>query len=93
LLAEDQINQLEPLHAALSQAGHIVDGVGDDAIAQWILTQREYDLLILDWFLPQVSCSSLCEQHDRSGKTAPVLMLTAKDTIQPSAGLTVWMRG
>jgi two-component system, OmpR family, manganese sensing response regulator len=79
LLVEDDVNQLEPLHAALSQAGHIVDGIGDGAIAQWVLSQRDYDLLILDWLLPQVSGLNLCQQYRRLGKTAPVLMLTAKD--------------
>lgn len=81
LLVEDDANQLEPLHAALSEAGHIVDGVKDGAIAQWILSQRDYDLLILDWLLPQVSGLNLCQQYRRLGKTAPVLMLTAKDGI------------
>ncbi|UIE39005.1 two-component system response regulator RppA [Leptodesmis sichuanensis] len=79
LLVEDDTNQLEPLQAALSQAGHIVDGVRDGAIAQWILAQRDYDLLVLDWLLPQVSGLDLCQQYRRLGKTAPVLMLTAKD--------------
>lgn len=79
LLVEDDANQLEPLHAALSQAGHIVDGVRDGAIAQWILSQRDYDLLILDWLLPQVGGLNLCKQYRYMGKTAPVLMLTAKD--------------
>ena len=80
LLVEDDANQLEPLQVALSQAGHIVDGVKDGAIAEWILSQREYDLLILDWLLPQVSGLTLCQQYRHQGKTAPVLMLTAKDT-------------
>lgn len=81
LLVEDDANQREPLQTALSGAGHIVDGVGDGAIAQWVMSQREYDLLILDWLLPQVSGVSLCQYYRRLGKTAPVLMLTAKDTI------------
>lgn len=79
LLVEDDANQLEPLHAALSDAGHIVDGVRDGAIAQWILSKRDYDLLILDWLLPQISGLNLCQQYRRLGKTAPVLVLTAKD--------------
>lgn len=79
LLVEDDINQREPLQAALSDAGHIVDGVGDGAIAQWIMSQREYDLLILDWLLPQVSGLNLCCHYRHLGKMAPVLMLTAKD--------------
>ncbi len=34
LLVVDDADQLEPLQAALSEAGHIVDGVEDGAIAQ-----------------------------------------------------------
>jgi two-component system, OmpR family, manganese sensing response regulator len=79
LLVEDDAQQLEPLQAALCEAGHIVDGIEDGATAQWIVAQRDYDLLILDWLLPQVSGLSLCQQYRRLGKTAPVLMLTAKD--------------
>lgn len=80
LLVEDDPAQLEPLHTALSQAGHIVDGVEDGETAQWLLSQKDYDLLILDWMLPTVSGVSLCHQYRQRGKTAPVLMLTAKDT-------------
>lgn len=77
---EDDAHQLEPLQTALSQAGHIVDGVGDGTIAQWILSQRHYDLLILDWLLPEISGLHLCRQYRQLGKTSPVLILTAKDT-------------
>ncbi len=80
LLVEDDLEQLEPLHAALSEAGHIVDGVEDGETAQWLISQKSYDLLILDWLLPEVSGVSLCRQYRKAGKTAPVLMLTAKDT-------------
>ncbi|MBD2092043.1 response regulator transcription factor [Microcoleus sp. FACHB-1515] len=80
LLVEDDPEQLEPLHTALSQAGHIVDAIADGETAQWLIAQKEYDLLILDWMLPQVSGVALCRQSRQLGKTAPVLMLTAKDT-------------
>lgn len=80
LLVEDDKAQLEPLHAALSQAGHIVDAIEDGETAQWLLSQKDYDLLILDWMLPKVSGVSLCREYRNTGKTAPVLMLTAKDT-------------
>ncbi|MEA5597521.1 two-component system response regulator RppA [Rivularia sp. UHCC 0363] len=80
LLVEDDVRQLEPLHAALSAVGHIVDAVEDGDTAQWLITQKEYDLLILDWMLPKVSGVALCRQYRQAGKTAPVLMLTAKDT-------------
>ena len=77
---EDDTEQLEPLQIALTEAGHIVDGVDDGGMAQWLLTQKDYDLLILDWLLPEISGVSLCRQYRQAGKTSPVLMLTAKDT-------------
>lgn len=80
LLVEDDRAQLEPLYAALQGAGHIVDAIEDGEIAQGLISQKDYDLLILDWMLPKVSGISLCQQYRRTGKTAPVLMLTAKDT-------------
>ncbi len=80
LLVEDDPDQLEPLQAALSQAGHVVDAVEDGETAEWLIEQKEYDLLILDWMLPKITGVSLCRQYRQNGKTAPVLMLTAKDT-------------
>ena len=80
LLVEDDRRQLMPLQTVLCQAGHTVDGVSDGETAQWLLSERDYDLLILDWMLPHVSGVQLCEHYRASGKTAPVLMITAKDT-------------
>lgn len=80
LLVEDDPKQLMPLQTVLSQAGHSVDGVKDGETAQWLLSEKEYDLLILDWMLPRVSGLNLCRQYRAAGKTAPVLMITARDT-------------
>lgn len=79
LLVEDDPAQLRPLCMALSESGHLVDGVGDAQEAQWLLGNKDYDLLILDWMLPVISGLSLCQQYRALGKIAPVLMLTAKD--------------
>jgi DNA-binding response OmpR family regulator len=80
LLVEDDPEQLEPLQGILSEAGYIVDGVDDGEIAQWLLSRKDYDLLILDWMLPTISGLNICRQYRLSGKSAPVLILTAKDT-------------
>jgi two-component system, OmpR family, manganese sensing response regulator len=80
LLVEDDLQQLEPLHTALSEVGHVVDAVQNGGLAQWVLSQRHYDLLILDWMLPEMSGIDLCRCYRGAGKTAPVLILTAKDT-------------
>ncbi|KAB8316747.1 response regulator transcription factor [Tolypothrix campylonemoides VB511288] len=80
LLVEDDPAQLEPLRAALTKAGHTIDAIEDGETAQWLFSQKDYDLLILDWMLPKVSGVDLCQEYRRLGKTSPVLMLTAKDT-------------
>jgi two-component system, OmpR family, manganese sensing response regulator len=80
LLVEDDPAQLEPLQTALSQVGHIVDAVEDGETALWLIKEKDYDLLILDWMLPQVSGIDICRQYRNFGNAAPVLMLTAKDT-------------
>lgn len=81
LLVEDDLAQLEPLQTALAKAGHRVDAIDNGTTARSQMLHHDYDLLILDWMLPQVSGVQLCQEYRRAGKTAPVLMLTAKDTI------------
>lgn len=80
LLAEDDPEQVDPLYTVLAQAGHIVDAVAEGDSALWLLGEKDYDMLILDWMLPGTSGLSLCHRYRQMGKTAPVLMLTAKDT-------------
>lgn len=81
LFVEDDIEQLDPLHAILSRSGHIVDGVRDGKTALWLIEVKDYDLLILDWMLPDISGLELCRYYRHCQKAAPILMLTAKDTI------------
>lgn len=80
LIVEDDQTQLRPLCIALSESGHLVDGVEDAQKAQWLVSNKDYDLLILDWMLPVLSGVSLCQYYRTLGKIAPVMMLTAKDT-------------
>jgi two-component system, OmpR family, manganese sensing response regulator len=79
LLVEDEENLAHALKDVLTAAGHVTDVVyrGDDG---WELAQTvAYDLLILDWMLPGLSGIELCRKLRHSGKSTPVLMLTAKD--------------
>jgi two-component system, OmpR family, manganese sensing response regulator len=88
LLVEDDRDLLEPLQAALNQFGHVVDAVDAGDTAEWLMSQKAYDLLVLDWMLPGVSGLELCQHYRQLGKAAPVLMLTAKDTtLDKVAGL------
>lgn len=79
LVVEDEkdIRELIALH--LRRAGFVVDesGGGEDAIQK--TKSKTYDLIILDWMLPQLSgLEVLRHLRDQMKGHVPVLMLTAK---------------
>jgi DNA-binding response OmpR family regulator len=59
LIVEDDVEQLEPICEVLTQVGHVTDCITDGKTAQLAIADRDYDLLILDWMLPEVSGISL----------------------------------
>ncbi len=66
---------------SLKREGYGVDVAYDGATGSQLAAQSEYDLLILDWMLPQKTGLEICQQLRCVGQTTPVLFLTAKDTI------------
>lgn len=81
LLVDDEAELTEPLTHVLSREGYGVD-VADNGMSGLELAQaKDYDLLILDWMLPQKSGIEICQALRSQGKITPVLLLTAKDTI------------
>jgi OmpR-family two-component system manganese-sensing response regulator len=81
LLVDDEVELAEPLGRLLRREGYAVDvattGDRGDRLAQ----QGTYDLLILDWMLPQISGLDICRHVRSHGDATPVLFLTAKDTV------------
>lgn len=80
LLVEDDPEQLEPLYAVLTRSGYIVDAIEDGLTAEWLIQEKEYNLLILDWMLPEKTGLEICQLYRKLGNAAPILILTAKDT-------------
>jgi DNA-binding response OmpR family regulator len=78
LILEDDRRQASFLARVLSEEGFAVDGCssGADAIAQ--AGGVAYDLILLDWMLPDTDGLSVCREIRRAGGTAPILMLTAR---------------
>lgn len=81
LLVDDEIELTEPLSRVLSREGYGVDVAYEGTSGSALASARVYDLLILDWMLPQISGLEICQQLRRAGRTTPVLFLTAKDTL------------
>jgi two-component system, OmpR family, manganese sensing response regulator len=81
LLVDDEPALAEPLSRLLTREGYIVDVATDGRVGSNLASGGSYDLLILDWMLPQLSGLQICQQLRDRGDLTPVLFLTAKDTL------------
>ena len=81
LLVDDEAELTEPLSRVLSREGYQVEVADNGATGKELALKNNYDLLILDWMLPQQSGVELCQELRSHSFTTPVLFLTAKDTI------------
>ena len=81
LLVDDEEELAEPLQRILTNQGYTVD-IANGGDRGWQLAQTgAYDLLILDWMMPEKSGVEICQALRQKGDLTPVLILTAKDTL------------
>lgn len=81
LVVEDDVQIADMLAEALTNRQYVVD-VAQDGEQAWNYAQTlEYDLILLDVTLPKLSGIRLCQQLRDRHFSLPVLMLTARDTI------------
>lgn len=80
LVIEDDPAIVELLDYNLVAAGYNVATAASAEEGQLLLAEQSFDLLLLDWMLPEMSGIELCTALRRSGKASsmPVLMLTAR---------------
>ena len=81
LLVDDEPALTEPLSRLLTREGYTVDVATDGLVGSNLTIESKYDLLILDWMLPQLTGLQICQQLRDRGDLTPVLFLTAKDTL------------
>lgn len=79
LVVEDDADLNRQLVAALQEAGYVVDTALDGEEGQFLGDTEPYDAIILDLGLPKIDGLSVLESWRREGRTAPVLILTARD--------------
>ncbi len=81
LLVEDDPLLGDGIRAGLKQAGYAVDWVQDGSTAKLSLESGDYSLMVLDLGLPKLSGMAILNWLRGSGRTLPVLVLTARDTV------------
>ena len=80
LVAEDQTDIRDLLVLNLRSAGYEVTAVGDGVAALASQNEQSSDLLILDLMMPGMDGLEVCKALRARGRSAPILMLTAKST-------------
>ncbi|QXQ04835.1 response regulator transcription factor [Sphingosinicellaceae bacterium] len=80
LVVEDEPNLLRQLKTALEGAGYAIDTAADGEDAHYLGATENYDAVVLDLGLPEVDGLTVLDRWRKEGRTAPVLVLTARDS-------------
>jgi two-component system response regulator MprA len=81
LIIEDDQAILKLLQRGLAYEGYTIDTAIDGRMGLIAARDHTPDLVILDWMLPGMDGLEVCHRL-RTGGSIPILMLTAKDTVQ-----------
>lgn len=82
LVVEDEKDLNEVICKRLKLENYSVDSTLDGQSALDYLAMTDYDVIVLDIMLPQVNGLEILERLRDHGNTTPVLLLTARDSIQ-----------
>jgi DNA-binding response OmpR family regulator len=83
LVVEDNRNLSEMMGEYLEARGFGVDYAGDGHDGFRLAVDNSYDVIVLDLMLPRMDGIELCRKlRNEAKKSTPVLMLTARDTLQ-----------
>jgi two-component system, OmpR family, response regulator len=82
LIVEDELRMASLVRRGLVKEGLAADvaSTGEDAL--WMARANGYDAIILDVMLPGMSGFETCRRLRGEGIWAPVLMLTARDSVE-----------
>src|SRR5918911_2631568 len=81
LIVEDEIKMASLIRRGLRGEGLAADVAikGEDAL--WMAASTSYDAIVLDVMLPGIDGFETCRRLRETGVWAPVLMLTARDSV------------
>ena len=82
LVIEDNPDLAANVCDFLEAKGHITDAAADGITGLHLAVTQDYDAIVLDVALPGMDGLTLCRKlREEAGKSTPVLMLTARDTL------------
>jgi two-component system OmpR family response regulator/two-component system response regulator QseB len=86
LLVEDDALLGDAIQAGLKQSGYAVDWLRDGVAADQALGTESYAAVVLDLGLPRLSGLEVLRRLRSRGVAIPVLILTARDTVNDRIG-------
>ncbi|MCI4657097.1 MULTISPECIES: response regulator transcription factor [Cryobacterium] len=81
LVVEDDEQMGALIERGLEAEGYEIVRVGNGMDALIAINNNEFDLAAIDVMLPQMTGFEICRRIRDSGNTMPVLLLTARDTV------------
>jgi DNA-binding response OmpR family regulator len=82
LLVEDSKHLQKPVVKGLKSAGYAVDATTNGDEGLWMAQTHDYDVIVLDIMLPGMDGLTVLQNLRAEGKRTPVLILSAKDTVE-----------
>ena len=81
LLVEDERDIAETIGDFLELKNHVVEFAFDGRMAMNIMRDTEFDVVVMDIMMPGIDGLETCRALRAAGDTTPILMLTARDTL------------
>jgi len=78
LIVEDELNMVKGLKDNLEFEGYAVDTATEGSSGLQKILHGQYDLILLDIMLPEVSGFDICKATRKEGINTPIILLTAK---------------
>lgn len=85
LVVEDEKDLSKLIADWLRRDHHLVEQVFDGKSALQQMTDTSFDVVVLDWMLPEMQGIEVCRRYRQSGGNAAIIMLTARQSLDDKA--------
>ena len=82
LVVDDDVRMAAAIRRGLRYDGLVVDVAADGEEALRVVGTTEYDVIVLDVLMPGLGGFETCRRLRAEGRWMPVLMLTARDSVE-----------
>ncbi len=82
LVIEDDPEISSLVRRGLARDGHLVETADDGSDGLWMATEFEYDVVVLDWGIPEPDGIEVCRRLRAAGRWMAILMLTGHGDVQ-----------